>query len=161
VLQDAGLVHIVRRRIQLTEDFDPTNVPLDRDEQRRAYEQSRAEMLRAYIELRECRRRFLVNYFGENYPSQTCARCDNDLSHQPREAAPASVLDQPSKGLTVTERVRHASWGDGQITRVEGDLVTVLFGTVGYKTFDGAMVRKRDILERTESSEVTELEQAS
>jgi len=161
VLQDAGLVRMVRRRIELTEDFDPNTVPLDREARRRVYEQSRVEMLRAYVELRECRRRFLVNYFGEAYPSETCGRCDNDLSRHTEVGALARVLNQSSHGFAVSDSVRHSSWGDGQITRVEGDLITVLFETVGYKTFDASMVEERDILERAESSEVSELERAS
>jgi ATP-dependent DNA helicase RecQ len=161
VLQDAGLAQIVRRRIELTKDFDPNDVPLERDEQRRAYEQSRVDMLRAYVELRECRRRFLVNYFGEDYSTDACGLCDNDHSRHMEEPSLVRVPDQPSNGFAVSDRVRHASWGDGQIIRLEGDLVTVLFETVGYKTFDASMVEERDILERIESSEVSDLERAS
>ena len=63
-----------------TSDFDPTAVAIEAVESqdaRRAYERSRIDMLRTYAELRDCRRRFLLEYFGEPAaPDWVCGNCD-------------------------------------------------------------------------------------
>ena len=38
----------------------------------------------AYAESSQCRRRFLLNYFGEDYPSDNCGCCDNCLHPKTR-----------------------------------------------------------------------------
>jgi DNA helicase-2/ATP-dependent DNA helicase PcrA len=56
-------------------------------------------------------------------------------------AAPA----QPKNGFRVGEWVRHANFGEGQVTAVQGSgddaLVTVLFRKVGKKTLMAGMAR--------------------
>jgi ATP-dependent DNA helicase RecQ len=42
----------------------------------RSVERSRVEMMRRYAELTDCRRRFLLRYFGEAV-ADPCGRCDN------------------------------------------------------------------------------------
>jgi len=153
VLADSQLVRVHRGRVNLlVDDFEPSEVSLKREQERRAYDRSRLEMLRAYVELRECRRRFLVNYFGENYPSESCGYCDNDTDQAACQQAAANSAPENPTGLVEMDRVRHASWGEGVITRIEGDVLTVLFDSVGYKTFDANMVNDRGILERVNES---------
>jgi ATP-dependent DNA helicase RecQ len=155
-------VSVRRGRIELTvDDFDPSTVSLERDERRRTYERSRVEMLRTYIELRDCRRRFLVNYFGEDYPRRECGYCDNDDERASMTARPGAAVAIGEPGFQVTERVRHASWGEGQVTRVQEDVITVLFDAVGYKTFDTALVVQRDILARLATDATLDYEEAS
>jgi ATP-dependent DNA helicase RecQ len=116
-------------------------------------------MLRAYIELRDCRRRSLVNYFGEHYPSETCGLCDNDLN---RPQLPLPQVDVAAADrFQINERVRHVSWGEGLVTHLQDDLITVLFDSFGYKTFDAAMVNERDILDRLSADELPTYELAS
>ncbi len=61
----------------------------------------------------------------------------------------------------MSDRVRHRSWGEGLVTRVEDDLLTVLFDTVGYKTFDAELAEEREILELVGSAETSDHERAS
>lgn len=69
-----------RGRIKLLKpDFDPQQVSLAREEQRSAYERSRLEMMRGYTETTQCRRCYLLNYFGENLDQAQCDACDNDI----------------------------------------------------------------------------------
>ena len=44
--------------------------------QRRQFERSRIEMMRGYAELHDCRREYLLNYFGEEM-DDPCSFCDN------------------------------------------------------------------------------------
>lgn len=95
VLGDAQLVRLHRGRVHLTvDDFAPADVSVRREDERRSYERSRVEMLRTYVELRECRRRFLVNYFGEKYPREHCGYCDNDADQSMVSEVPMHSIVQ-------------------------------------------------------------------
>jgi ATP-dependent DNA helicase RecQ len=61
-----------------------------------------------YAETRECRRRVLLEYFGERFMSQSCDSCDNCL--QPRETFDGTVHAQ--KFLSCVYRI-HARHGFG------------------------------------------------
>jgi ATP-dependent DNA helicase RecQ len=121
---------------------------------RQAYLRSRLDMMRAYAELPDCRRGFLLNYFGEVYDRARCGACDNDLvelqGSRAKTQQPVGTGDRAD--LAVNSRVAHAGWGDGTVQYIARDSVTVLFDRVGYKTFDMALVQERDLLEPIESS---------
>lgn len=95
-------------------------------------EQSRLEMIRGYAELKDCRRRYLLNYFGEQR-EEACGFCDN---------CDAGITAQSSslKPYELNSRVIHKSWGEGTVMRYEDDKIVVLFDKVGYKTMSTAMV---------------------
>ncbi|WP_405085155.1 RecQ family ATP-dependent DNA helicase [Microbispora sp. NBC_01389] len=97
------------------------------DDLRHRMEDSRLEMMRGYAETTGCRRRFLLEYFGEPY-ERTCGDCDTCRSGT--AAAPASG-DGP---FAMHANVRHAEWGRGIVMSREQDRITVLFDSVGYKT---------------------------
>src|SRR5581483_2621493 len=64
-LEAAGVIRARRGRLRLlVPDFEPAEVSLEGEERRRAYEHSRLEMMRGYAELLDCRRRYLLEYFG-------------------------------------------------------------------------------------------------
>ena len=42
----------------------------------------------------------------------------------------------------------HADWGAGDVVAVEGDTITVLFETHGYRTLSVDLVLERDLLRR-------------
>ncbi|HYZ29949.1 MAG TPA: RecQ family zinc-binding domain-containing protein, partial [Thermoleophilaceae bacterium] len=96
------------------------------------------EMMRAYAEHDGCRREFILSYFGEDYegPCGNCDNCDAGRSG-------ASAADRP---FPVGARVAHADWGEGAVQRYDGDEMTVLFDTVGYKTLSVTLVVQRDLL---------------
>ena len=104
----------------------------------REYERSRAEMVRAYAELRDCRREFLLNYFGEQReePCGFCDNCDRGL-----------VVEDVAHPFELGSRVRHGDWGEGLVERYEGDKMVVLFDGAGYKTLAVELVEQRDLLE--------------
>ena len=108
------------------------------EEERHAFDRSRVEMMRAYAEHEGCRRQFILSYFGEEFerPCGNCDNCDAGLSE-------ASVADRP---FAVGARVEHAEWGEGAVQRYDGDQMTVLFDSVGYKTLSVALVVEGGLL---------------
>ena len=124
----------------LRSDIDPEVVSLEAEERRRAYERSRLTMMRGYAESTECRREYIMNYFGEAYDPSACQLCDNSLV---RRSSPRAVQSGP---FPVGMAVRHAAWGEGLVERATADSVTVLFDAVGFKTFDLELVRERHLI---------------
>jgi ATP-dependent DNA helicase RecQ len=109
------------------------------EERRRSYERSRVDMMRAYAETSDCRRGFLLSYFGEPF-TPPCGRCDNceaGLVGPPRSDVP----------FAVGARVAHGTWGAGVIQRYEEDAVVVLFDEAGYKTLAVDVVVSRGLLQ--------------
>jgi ATP-dependent DNA helicase RecQ len=107
------------------------------DEERREFERSRVAMMRGYAELRDCRREFLLNYFGEA-SDEPCGFCDN--------CEAGLVVEDVRPPFDVGTRVRHDEWGDGEVQRYEGDKMVVLFETAGYKTLAVSLVQERALL---------------
>jgi ATP-dependent DNA helicase RecQ len=106
-------------------------------ERRREFDRSRIDMIRGYAELRDCRRGYLLNYFGETFEG-ACGRCD---------ACDAGVVAAPGdEPFALGARVRHGEWGDGAVQRYEGDKMVVLFDEVGYKTLAVDLVVENDLL---------------
>jgi ATP-dependent DNA helicase RecQ len=108
-------------------------------ERRRAFDRSRVDMIRAYAELRDCRRRFLLNYFGEprEEPCGHCDACEAGLA----------VAGGGPRPFGLGARVMHREWGDGVVQRYEGDKLVVLFDEVGWKTLDVDLVVDHRLLE--------------
>ena len=105
---------------------------------RRSFDRSRVDMMRAYAETGDCRRAFLLSYFGEPF-EPPCGRCDN--CEAGRVQAPPSDVPFP-----VSARVVHETWGEGVVQRYDDDAMVVLFDSAGYKTLSIEVVRTREIL---------------
>jgi ATP-dependent DNA helicase RecQ len=104
------------------------------------YVRSRLEMMRGYAEVRDCRRKYLLNYFGEKL-EEPCGFCDNC------KAGVVVEEDSSSQPFSLNSRVVHSSWGEGQVMRYEGDKMVILFDEVGYKTLGVDLVRQGGLLE--------------
>ena len=89
------------------------------DEARRAFNQSRVEMMRGYAEHDHCRRAFILSYFGER-AAEECDNCDNCEAGRGRAEHGDSPFD-------VGVAVRHSEWGEGVVQRYDGDQVAILF----------------------------------
>jgi ATP-dependent DNA helicase RecQ len=105
-------------------------------------DQSRVEMMRGYAETTECRRQFLLGYFGQQL-DQPCGNCDNCSAGTAQEHPGPADHDTP---FPVETPVVHAEWGNGVVMRVEDDRVVVLFDEVGYKTLGIAAVIENGLL---------------
>jgi ATP-dependent DNA helicase RecQ len=127
----------------LAPDFDPAQVSLQAEESGKAYERSRVRMMRGYAELWDCRRRYLLNYFGEELDRETCEYCDNDLNPARNGATGDSATDAP---FAVGMRVRHRLWGEGDVVQAEASTVTVRF-ELEEKTLDAPTALENGLLE--------------
>jgi ATP-dependent DNA helicase RecQ len=102
-------------------------------ETKKRYDQSKLAMMLQYAESASCRRRFILNYFGEDYPGESCGACDNCLrGHRIRTLS----------GFRIADVVYHSKFGQGTVERAEKDFVTVLFPDVGYKTLLASAVSR-------------------
>ncbi|MGW4210860.1 RecQ family ATP-dependent DNA helicase [Lentzea sp. NPDC004789] len=100
-------------------------------------DRSRVEVMHQYAEARDCRRRFLLGYFGQQLdePCGNCDICDEGGSTRGGGHSPNVV-------------VRHEQWGRGTIVHQEADRLMVLFDDVGYKTLSLAAVSETGVLVR-------------
>ena len=111
------------------------------NERHKQFERSRVEMVRAYAELRDCRRGYVLNYFGQGF-EEPCGRCDNC------EAGVVLQEDEEDRIFPLGRRVAHEKWGEGAVNRYEGDdKIVVLFDEVGYKSLVVALVEEHGLLE--------------
>ncbi len=103
-------------------------------------DQSRVEMMRGYAETTDCRRQFLLGYFGEQL-DEPCGNCDtcSDGTATDRD-------DDNTSPFPPETAVEHAEWGPGIVMRVEDDRLVVLFEEVGYKTLGLAAVIDNGLL---------------
>ena len=107
--------------------------------QYRSVERSRVEMMRRYAELTDCRRRFLLRYFGQG-ADDPCGRCDNC------DAGLSTPAGDGQGAFGAGMRVEHQEWGRGVVLADEGDRLTVFFDEVGYKELLTEAVLENDIL---------------
>lgn len=116
---------------------------LQAQERKANIERSRVEMMRGYAEVKDCRRKYLLNYFGEQL-EESCGFCDNCK-------AGIAARDDGLKPYALGARVAHKSWGEGTVMRYENDKVVILFDQVGYKTLSTMTAVLQGLLKTVES----------
>jgi ATP-dependent DNA helicase RecQ len=143
-LEDAGVIEALPSGevAPIRDEVDVDAVAEEAEEsgeRREAFVRSRVDMMRAYAELRDCRREFVLNYFGEPFEAP-CGSCDN--------CEAGRVVEDPAElPFELGARVSHGEWGEGVVQRYEGDKMVVLFDEVGYKTLAVELVEERGLLE--------------
>lgn len=103
------------------------------------FDRTRVEMMREYAETKQCRRRFLLSYFGE-VRTDPCGNCEVCLRPGPQ---PSSAVDGP---FDAESRVQHTEWGGGTVMNIDTDRLTVLFDEHGYRTLSVDAVTSNNIL---------------
>jgi len=151
-LEDAGVVELrpggevatVAKRV----DVDAVAEEAVREQEMyRQYRQARVELIKDYAETKECRRSYLLNYFGETCERCPCEYCDNcDVGTSSKEQAKQASLPFPLKG-----RVKHSKWGEGKVLRYGEDKVVVLFEEQGVKSMVTQFVLDNELLERLDN----------
>ena len=142
-LEDQGVVSL----LPTGEITATASLPLDEvtegaaeaQENRRAFERSRLEMMRGYADMRDCRREYLLSYFGETLPApcQNCDNCDEGL------VAVETTREHP---FPLQSLVEHKEWGPGRVLRYAGETILVLFDSVGYRTLALELVLSNGLL---------------
>ena len=117
-------------------------------------ESSRLDMVADFAETTACRRRFLLNYLGDEYPAELCLRCDNCLRRAGQRPIDDWDLDSQQERVDAErsgpfapgDEVAHPEWGPGIVQRIAGDTVVVRFDSVGYRSMHGPTVLERGLL---------------
>jgi ATP-dependent DNA helicase RecQ len=145
-LEEIGVVELlpsgeVRALEGAAQIADVAEAAVQAQERYRQHRRSRIEMMRGYAELRDCRRAYLLNYFGEAFdgPCNNCDTCDAGVS------VARGTANVP---FPLNSRVTHKTWGAGVVMRYEGDKLVVLFESVGYKTLALDLVLAQGLLEQ-------------
>jgi ATP-dependent DNA helicase RecQ len=142
-LEAAGAVELQAGAVVRRRGSDPlaaVDHAVQAGERHRLLEQSRVEMMRGYAETRECRRGYLLSYFGETF-SPPCGNCDNCL------AGLSEARVDVEMPFATNSRVKHRRWGEGTVTRYEDERVVILFDSVGYKELLSRRAARRGTLE--------------
>ena len=144
-LEEAGLIRSSRKGFRVARQVGPDEVAArccEVVERRERIDRTRVEMMRGYAETRDCRRQFLLGYFGETLagPCGNCDRCDE---------APAGRTVQGDTGeWAVDTPVTHRQWGRGVVMSCDGDRITVLFDDFGYRTLALAAINESGVLRK-------------
>jgi ATP-dependent DNA helicase RecQ len=147
LLQDADLVGLRGRALVALADLpreEAARRAVESAESRNRIEHSRIAMVRAYAETGQCRRMFLLGYFGEDLP-EPCGDCDTCLSGSAAEHHENRV-DAAGDDFAVDTTVRHSLWGEGTVMRVEPDRITVFFDDEGYKVLSRHDIEERGLV---------------
>ena len=105
----------------------------------RKFTRSRIEMMRGYADMTDCRREYILNYFGEVY-TPPCDNCDNCL------AGRSIIRSSSVQPFPLNSQVVHKTWGPGLVMRYAGDAMVVLFDSVGYRTLAVDLVMAEGLL---------------
>ncbi len=79
-------------------------------ETKKSYDQSKLAMMLQYAETTSCRRRFILNYFGEDFDTVNCGACDNCL----RAVRRGIDAQAATGGFRIADVVHHPKFGSGR-----------------------------------------------
>jgi ATP-dependent DNA helicase RecQ len=100
--------------------------------------------MKDYAETRDWGRRYILNYFGEEYrnPCGYCDNCDAGTSQKVQ----AETSDLP---FALKSRVRHKKFGDGVVLRYEedGGKVVVQFDAEGERSMAVDVVIEMELMQ--------------
>jgi ATP-dependent DNA helicase RecQ len=138
---------------------EAARLALKEQERRREFDHLKLQKMQAYAEIADCRREYLLNYFGQDVDGKCgfCDNCQSERKPQPAEPKAQSPTQSQTEIKTGTAengqpfplktRVVHKQWGKGMVQSYEGDRIVVLFDEVGTKTLALGPVIERGILE--------------
>ena len=123
---DTGEMALAKPKVNAGEAAEAA---VDEQEAFRQQRRGRVELMRDYAETIECRRQYLLNYFGEPLadPCGHCDTCDSGLAQRALEQA--ELLP-----FAMKSRVTHTKYGEGTVMRYDGNKIVILFDTAGEKS---------------------------
>jgi ATP-dependent DNA helicase RecQ len=83
------------RGVHMLKRMKPKNLPIDFDDLklRKAYEHTKLKQVVQYAVGPACRRRYLLNYFGERAAQETCGACDRCVTDSARSTGSSRRVD--------------------------------------------------------------------
>jgi len=144
-LEEIGVVEMLPNGDVAPADHPPDlsevkDSAMQMQQSRRQFDQSRIDMMRGYAETTDCRRGYLLNYFGEPFEGR-CGFCDNC------DAGISEAENTENEPFPLNSRVIHRTWGEGLVLRYENGKMVILFDEVGYKTLAVDIVIEKGLLE--------------
>ena len=139
LLEDAGVVELTADLTVVpgSEDFEVCRTHLETTiEQRQMLLDSRRAMMRTLVESDTCRWSLVTGYLGSP-ELETCGHCDV-CRRRGRERC-----DGPGP-----EAVHHHVFGEGTVVDRDGDVVTVLFESAGYRTMSTEVLDEEGLLDQ-------------
>jgi ATP-dependent DNA helicase RecQ len=112
----------------------------------RTFRLGRVQLMKDFAESQDCRRRYILNYFGEPFPVP-CGHCDNCETGVVATVEQQREVDS-DKPFPVKGRVRHRKFGEGVVMGYEAEKVQVLFDTEGTKELVLRVVVENEIMEK-------------
>jgi ATP-dependent DNA helicase RecQ len=162
-LLTAGILRRRGRRLATGPGRDDLGPVITLQDQRAQVAESRAAMMRRYLEMPRCRWRTLLAYFGEtaddegdgateHHDGEWCRHCDvcDDRASAP-ETAP-QVPSGAGASFGPGQAVRHPTFGHGTVVDRDGGELTVLFDDAGYRVLSEEVVASEGILEPVDVS---------
>ncbi|RIJ60515.1 DUF3553 domain-containing protein, partial [Clavibacter lycopersici] len=158
LLVDAGVLGSDRDGAFVREELDPREAASRAKgvaQERERIEVSRLDMMRGYAETQQCRRQFLLGYFGEESPERcgNCDACDRLDEGDAHDAAMGASDAAAASGAASDDRfppqsqVTHAEWGAGTVMSTEDDRITVFFEREGYRVLSRRIVEEGELLQ--------------
>lgn len=143
-LEEVGVAQLEGSAMRLVRDDGNRKiigVLKERAKQRERIGRSRLAMMRTYAETRDCRRGFLLGYFGDALTA-ACGGCDIcDTSST--EVEPNVDIDAP---FVVGAAIEHSAWGPGTIMSIEADRLTAYFDAEGYRQLSIPVLQDRHLI---------------
>ncbi len=152
-LEDAGVVRVLPGgELQQTKahpDLHDVGATAVHDQEKyRAYRLGRVDLMKDFAETQDCRRRYVVDYFGEPAGDGPCGHCDNCEAGRSRRAHATAVRTDDRHPYGIRSRVHHKKYGNGVVMTYAADKVEVLFDEAGPKQLVTAYVVEHNLLER-------------
>jgi ATP-dependent DNA helicase RecQ len=99
------------------------------NEMYRDYRRGRVELMKDYAQTHDCRRRYILNYFGERFtdPCGYCDNCETGVVQQQQ-------VENASVAFAIKSRVLHKKYGQGIVMGYEGNKIVVQFDTAGSRS---------------------------
>jgi ATP-dependent DNA helicase RecQ len=148
LFEEAGVLRVVDGRARpVRNPVDPdeaVQAALEQAEARKRIDESRIAMIRSYAETGQCRRQYLLAYFGDE-EADLCGHCDTCESGEAERYAEGrgAAGEDP---FPVDAVVQHREWGDGRVMSTEDDRITVFFESQGYRVLSLDAVREHGLL---------------
>ena len=116
---------------------------LEQQQRFRDYQSSRIEAMEKYATEGGCRRKRILDYFGQDL-SGPCGHCDQcAIGH----AEPVAAEPKAMEPFDVGSDVKHVKFGLGTVQQRSGDNLEILFEKVGRKSIVLAFAREHELIE--------------